>query len=471
MKMAKTEFRGEYMISVDEIRKKAEHKFIPYLHSLLNGDSSFFPLHIPAAKGSATDDFATRKVEAENLYYHSKNKKGFGYTVVTNTMRTRSKGIQTVIDKILFETEVDFLRFIQKETEADNFKTNIIYIKTQCSLFEAADIQYDWILTHCSILTCAFAAQYWEQLFLCAHWFLHHSPCRLYLREIPLPVHTKFIEQNRALIFSLYCALKRKRYYDQSGGAHSLDIDSAPDAESRNAESHNTKLCNADFRNIASHNDHTIEGENTAELSAAAPAACESKNTAEAIYTEWGVRTAPPFIRFRLLDTAIGVTLAGTMFQSDEVQLPLESFAALNFKSIDTLFIIENVLVYLTFPAVPNSLCIFGAGFAAVQLQCNTHLQHKKMYYFGDIDEHGFEILSDFRAIFPNVTSFCMDSCTYQTFSHFAVPGKSSKRDSASLHLTAEELALFRFLQGHPNRGRLEQERIPQSFIQERLVH
>ena len=412
------------MISVEAIKVKAEHKFVGYLHSIHDGDTAFFPLHIPAAKGSATDDFAMRKTEAEKLYRHSKQAKGFGYTVVSAAVKTRSKGIQTVIEKILFETEADFLRFIQKETEACNFKTNLERVKTQCLKFDAADIVHDWTVKHISVLTETFDAQYWEQLFLCAEWFIHHSPCGLYLREIPLPVHTKFIEQNRALIFSLYCALKR------SGTAEPV----------------------------------------LTEAILPEPVFDEPKNTAEAIYAEWGVRTAPPFVRFRLLDDAIGVTIAGETLRSGEVQIPLESFAALRFDSTDTIFIVENLLVYLTFPAVPKGVCIFGSGFAAVQLQRNKHLRQKKLYYFGDIDEHGFEILSEFRAIFPDVTSFCMDNITYQTFAQFAVPGKSSKRNSADLYLTAEELALFRYLREHPKCNRLEQERLPQDFIKERLA-
>ena len=411
------------MISVESIRVKAEHKFAGYLHSLLDDDTAFFPLHIPAAKGSATDDFAMRKTEAEKLYRHSKQAKGFGYTVVSAAVKTRSKGMQTVIEKILFETESDFLRFIQKETEACNFKTNFECIKMQCLKLDAADIVHDWTVKHSSVLTEAFDAQYWEQLFLCADWFIHHSLCGLYLREIPLPVHTKFIEQNRALIFSLYCALKR------SGTADPV----------------------------------------LTEVILPKPLFAEPKNTAEAVYAEWGVRTAPPFVRFRLLDDAIGVTIAGETIQSSEVYIPLESFAALRFDSVDTVFIVENLLVYLTFPAVPKGICIFGSGFAAVQLQRNKHLRQKNLYYFGDIDEHGFEILSEFRAVFSAVTSFCMDSTTYRTFSQFAVPGKSSQRDIAGLHLTAEELALFRYLREHPECSRLEQERIPQDFIKGRL--
>ena len=238
--------------------------------------------------------------------------------MVSAIVKTRSKGMQTVIEKILFESEADFLRFIQKETEACNFKTNLEYIKAQYLTRDATDMVHNWVVTHSSILTESFGAQYWEQLFLCADWFIHHSPCGLYLREIPLPVHTKFIEQNRTLIFSLYRTLKRDSHRDEIGGQNS-DRTQPLAAESCNG-------CSAEEK------------------------ATELKNTAEALYAEWGVRTAPTFVRLRLLDDAISVTIAGETLKSGEVQLPLESFAELRFDSVDTIFIVENLLVYLTFP-------------------------------------------------------------------------------------------------------------------------
>ena len=395
------------MISIDEIKKKAENKFLPFLHSIID-EKDFFPLLIPSAKGSVKDSFAERKVEAENLYKNSKNAKGRGYTVETKTIKTHKQGMQTIIEKIYFETEIDFIRFIGKEKETENFKKHLSIIKNHFSNLNAEDVQNDWLKKHLRSLIAEAEDDYWQNIFLCAIWFLNNPHCNVYLREIPVPVHTKFIEQNTSLIFSVYTALNK----------------------------------NEDTDKVSSNAD---------------------------IYKRWGVRTAEPFIRFRSLDKDIHLKILNEEFTSYEIQTPLSAFAKINFNSIEYIFIVENLMVYLTFPAFNKALCIFGSGFAAVNLkECKT-LNEKKLYYFGDMDEHGFEILSNVRSIFPNIQSFCMDQKTYETFSIFAVKGENSHSKIEDLNLSEDELHLFKFLRENKTIGRLEQEKISQAFIKSRI--
>ena len=395
------------MISIDEIKKKAENKFLPFLHSIID-EKDFFPLLIPSAKGSVKDSFAERKVEAENLYKNSKNAKGRGYTVETKTIKTHKQGMQTIIEKIYFETEIDFIRFIGKEKETENFKKHLSIIKNHFSNLNAEDVQNDWLKKHLRSLIAEAEDDYWQNIFLCAIWFLNNPHCNVYLREIPVPVHTKFIEQNTSLIFSVYTALNK----------------------------------NEDTDKVSSNAD---------------------------IYIRWGVRTAEPFIRFRSLDKDIHLKILNEEFTSYEIQTPLSVFAKINFNSIEYIFIVENLMVYLTFPAFNKALCIFGSGFAAVNLkECKT-LNEKKLYYFGDMDEHGFEILSNVRSIFPNIQSFCMDQKTYETFSIFAVKGENSHSKIEDLNLSEDELHLFKFLRENKTIGRLEQEKISQAFIKSRI--
>jgi len=395
------------VISIDEIKKKAENKFLPFLHSIID-EKDFFPLLIPSAKGSVKDSFAERKVEAENLYKNSKNAKGRGYTVETKTIKTHKQGMQTIIEKIYFETEIDFIRFIGKEKETENFKKHLSIIKNHFSNLNAEDVQNDWLKKHLRSLIAEAEDDYWQNIFLCAIWFLNNPHCNVYLREIPVPVHTKFIEQNTSLIFSVYTALNK----------------------------------NEDTDKVSSNAD---------------------------IYKRWGVRTAEPFIRFRSLDKDIHLKILNEEFTSYEIQTPLSAFAKINFNSIEYIFIVENLMVYLTFPAFNKALCIFGSGFAAVNLkECKT-LNEKKLYYFGDMDEHGFEILSNVRSIFPNIQSFCMDQKTYETFSIFAVKGENSHSKIEDLNLSEDELHLFKFLRENKTIGRLEQEKISQAFIKSRI--
>lgn len=395
------------MISIDEIKKKAENKFLPFLHSIID-EKDFFPLLIPSAKGAVKDSFAERKVEAENLYKNSKNAKGRGYTVETKTIKTHKQGMQTIIEKIYFETEIDFIHFIGKEKETENFKKHLSIVKSRFLNLNAEDVQNNWLKKHLRSLIAETEDDYWQNIFLCAIWFLNNPHCNVYLREIPVPVHTKFIEQNTSLIFSVYTALNK----------------------------------NEDTDKVSSNAD---------------------------IYKRWGVRTAEPFIRFRSLDKDIHLKILNDEFTSYEIQTPLSAFAKINFNSIEYIFIVENLMVYLTFPAFNKALCIFGSGFAAVNLkECKT-LNEKKLYYFGDMDEHGFEILSNVRSIFPNIQSFCMDQKTYETFSIFAVKGENSHSKIEDLNLSEDELHLFKFLRENKTIGRLEQEKISQTFIKSRI--
>jgi len=395
------------VISIDEIKKKAENKFLPFLHSIID-EKDFFPLLIPSAKGAVKDSFAERKVEAENLYKNSKNAKGRGYTVETKTIKTHKQGMQTIIEKIYFETEIDFIHFIGKEKETENFKKHLSIVKSRFLNLNAEDVQNNWLKKHLRSLIAETEDDYWQNIFLCAIWFLNNPHCNVYLREIPVPVHTKFIEQNTSLIFSVYTALNK----------------------------------NEDTDKVSSNAD---------------------------IYKRWGVRTAEPFIRFRSLDKDIHLKILNDEFTSYEIQTPLSAFAKINFNSIEYIFIVENLMVYLTFPAFNKALCIFGSGFAAVNLkECKT-LNEKKLYYFGDMDEHGFEILSNVRSIFPNIQSFCMDQKTYETFSIFAVKGENSHSKIEDLNLSEDELHLFKFLRENKTIGRLEQEKISQTFIKSRI--
>ncbi|UTC75389.1 hypothetical protein E4O03_01260 [Treponema sp. OMZ 792] len=391
------------MISIDEIKKKAENKFLPFLHSIID-EKNFFPLLIPSAKGSVKDAFDERKLEAEKLYKDSKNAKGIGYTVETKTLKTHKQGMQTIIEKIYFETEIDFISFIGKEKETENFKKHLSIVKKQFSNLNAEDIQNDWLNKHLRNLITEVEADYWQNIFRCAIWFLNNPNCNLYLREIPLSVHTKFIEQNTSLIFSVYTVLNKNK-----------------DKINSNAD----------------------------------------------IYKRWRIRTPEPFIRFRCLDKDINLKILNEEIASYEAQIPLGAFAKINFNSVEYIFIVENLMVYLTLPPFSKALCIFGSGFAAVNLKENKALNEKKLYYFGDMDEHGFEILSNVRGIFPNVKSFCMDKKTYETFSIFAVRGENSHSKIEDLNLNEEELILFKFLRERT--GRLEQEKISHAFIKSRM--
>ncbi len=184
---------------------------------------------------------------------------------------------------------------------------------------------------------------------------------------------------------------------------------------------------------------------------------CESTLPFEDIF---GLKKKEPLIRFRRNDNR------------NEMALPLSSFAILNteedLSNIDKVFIVENEIVYLTFPLNKNTMCIFGSGFQASILSAASWLRSKKLYYFGDLDEHGFEMLGMFRSLFSHTKSFLMDKQTYIDHVQYAVSGKTAPSTYES-YLTTEEKVVLDMLRSNPQKNRLEQERISVRYIEQAL--
>lgn len=87
------------------------------------------------------------------------------------------------------------------------------------------------------------------------------------------------------------------------------------------------------------------------------------------------------------------------------------------------------------------------------------------LYYWGDLDEEGFKMLNDFRALYPHAESRYMDTpCIMHHIQYLDIQPKFYRKDNLDL-LTEEESAAFALLV--QKNGRLEQEKILQSFVNE----
>jgi hypothetical protein len=118
-------------------------------------------------------------------------------------------------------------------------------------------------------------------------------------------------------------------------------------------------------------------------------------------------------------------------------------------------FVVENEVTYLAFPLPDDAIVIFGGGFAVSVLAPLTWLARFDVTYWGDIDTHGFVILSRLRELFPHVESMLMDSGTLQSHRSQWVTEPAPARDAADRLSPAEEI-VYRSLGG----VRLEQERV-----------
>ena len=133
--------------------------------------------------------------------------------------------------------------------------------------------------------------------------------------------------------------------------------------------------------------------------------------------------------------------------------------------SISMAYIVENKVNFLTFPAVAKSIVIWGKGYGVASIKDSELLKSTELIYWGDLDAQGFEILSQFRSYFARVKSLLMDKATFDKYfeNDLGTPSKIN----AKLNLTTEEEELYSYIK--TNNYRLEQEKIPQSYVVEKL--
>lgn len=152
----------------------------------------------------------------------------------------------------------------------------------------------------------------------------------------------------------------------------------------------------------------------------------------------YGFRDKPARIRFRMLDPACNL-LSGEGMQ--DMTLDAESFAALD-PAASRIFFTENETNYLAFPQVAGGMVVFGAGYGFELLGGVRWLCHRTIYYWGDIDTHGFAILDQLRGYLPHARSMLMDRETLMAHRPlWGIEARPATHDLA--HLTDEEAALY----------------------------
>lgn len=177
----------------------------------------------------------------------------------------------------------------------------------------------------------------------------------------------------------------------------------------------------------------------------------------------YGFLTKPTMVRFRMLDDSLEL-LPGI----SEYVMRLDEAAGLDI-GVERIFVVENEINYLSFPQIPHSLVIFGQGNeASSTLAGLPWLSGPRVFYWGDIDTHGFAILDRVRGALPAVESLLMDRTTLMAH-RFAWTKEPAQSTRTMVHLRPAELALVEALRTGEfgDRIRLEQERIGWRLLHE----
>jgi hypothetical protein len=175
------------------------------------------------------------------------------------------------------------------------------------------------------------------------------------------------------------------------------------------------------------------------------------------------LRYDEPSVRFRILDPQLASSFSG--FQ--DLSVVLSEFKRIG-ADCERVYITENKINGLSFPPINRSIVIFGLGYGVAMLKEIGWLSTREVIYWGDIDTHGFAILSRLRSFLPQARSLLMDRETFLAFKETWGEEPADFRFTGDLAgLTDDENALF--LDLRENRMgyhlRLEQERIPFSYV------
>ena len=367
------------MITPEEIGAKAARAYVPFLRAWLRGEP-FAPLDMPA--GAPPADFRTLERAVAALLHSSKDRRGFGYTLEWHTRETRAHGRQSLPVRIHVPSAEDMLLLIGKPAEFAAFVDDVALIRAALPELEA------WLEANPQHVIEQHGA--WPELLrVCAYFRANPHP-NMYIRELPIALHTKFIEHHSSILTCLLDAL-------------------LPEAAVNREE--------------------------------------------KQFERRYGLRYDTPLIRIRLLDDTLPARIGLALM---DVAAPAAQLAALPCEGLRCI-VVENKLVFLTLPPLPNTIAIFGSGFQVELLRELPWLHACPIWYWGDLDAQGFQILARLRALFPQVVSLMMDAPTFEAFREFAVSGTESRVVELP-QLTHDEQALYANL-ARANL-RLEQERI-----------
>lgn len=379
------------MITAQEIRTKTGRKYLSFLQSLVK-QKPFEKLVIRGDKSYTKSSLHEFEKEIHHIVSLSKEKKGFGYTLEFQLVKTKFLASQNLPVSIYFDTEKDFLKFLDKEKEAELFKSDVEKIT---SVFPELK---EWIIKN--PVRVINNQTEWDSILKVCQYFKQNPKPNLYIRELPINVHTKFIERNKSVIQELLDTLLQEHL------------------------NHNYKEFEKRFH----------------------------------------LKFSEPLVRFKILDKEISQRFFSGI---DDIAIPVSQFETLNLP-IKRVLVVENkttLYTTLTLPKMDKTIAIFGSGYSVANLKNAKWFFDVGLFYWGDIDVQGFEILSQFRGYFPHVRSKLMDKSTFEKF-HGNDTGMPTNV-SVKLNLTEEEEQLYNILR--ENNWRLEQEKIPVWWVNQNV--
>jgi hypothetical protein len=185
------------MVTPNEIKDQCLKWWKDVLISTIDG-VDVFPKEITRIGKISSKDILTKLGDYKNsiqlLKDNSKELKSFGYKVILTERQFDKIGKQLVPEKISIDTIEDYLKLISKQKEYNQFLANFCLIKSQLPRL------VEWIKNNPFKLI---EHETWEDTLKVCKYFIQNPCPNLYIRQLPIDVHTKYIQANKPLIQSL----------------------------------------------------------------------------------------------------------------------------------------------------------------------------------------------------------------------------------------------------------------------------
>ncbi|RYF86204.1 MAG: hypothetical protein EOO03_12155, partial [Chitinophagaceae bacterium] len=283
--------------------------------------------------------------------------------------------------EVRVNTEADLLHLLKKEKEVARFHAVLHRLKNwnpQVLPWLAAqpqrvlEFQDDW-LGLCAVVD----------------YFLQHDVAGKYVRSLPVPVHTKFIQQHSAVLLSLLKHLAPERF---ATAERDLEI-------------------------------------------------------------ALGLLRKPFLFPIRWLDTHLSNVITSGM---EVIAVTPEALQAAGWP-VKEVWVVENETNLYLLPPRPGGMALFAKGYALHHLRSIPLFNQSRIFYWGDLDEDGFQMLHQFRQHYPHTQSLLMDEATVQEHLGELQIVRFRQPDQV-FRFTPAEQGAWNLLK--EQNGRIEQERI-----------
>jgi hypothetical protein len=185
------------MITPKEIQKQCLKLWAEVLLSVID-PVEYFPKEINRIGKVSSKDILGKLSDymqsIELLKNNSKEFKKFSYKLILTERKFDKIGKQQVPEKIIIESIEDYLRITGKEKEYQTFLGNHSIVQKELPTL------YEWIKANLAKLI---EHESWPDALKVCKYFLETPRPNLYIRQLPIDIHTKYIYENKSIITSL----------------------------------------------------------------------------------------------------------------------------------------------------------------------------------------------------------------------------------------------------------------------------